>query len=144
MWCTWLLSYTVGKSPGSKDGFPLPSTILFPSEDVQLHWQSVKRVGAGLMNLGNTCFLNATLQCLTYTPPLFNYLMSRRHSTECEFLFHVQLSFGYFQGQLSILLGTGNVLIGSFQKAQLKFRFWALIQMGNILLLRVQIPTSVA
>lgn len=74
----------VGKSPGSKAGFPLPSTILFPSEDVQLHWQSVKRVGAGLMNLGNTCFLNATLQCLTYTPPLFNYLMSRRHSTECK------------------------------------------------------------
>lgn len=40
-------------------------------------------VGAGLWNLGNTCYVDATLQCLTHTPPLARYLRSGRHSETC-------------------------------------------------------------
>lgn len=34
--------------------------------------------------MGNTCFLNATLQCITHTVPLFLKLRSTDHSIPCS------------------------------------------------------------
>ncbi|XP_007940891.2 ubiquitin carboxyl-terminal hydrolase 42 [Orycteropus afer afer] len=66
------------------DGITPPQKVLFPSEKICLKWQQTHRVGAGLQNLGNTCFANAALQCLTYTPPLANYMLSHEHSKTCH------------------------------------------------------------
>uniref|UniRef100_A0A2K5Y1S9 Ubiquitin carboxyl-terminal hydrolase n=1 Tax=Mandrillus leucophaeus TaxID=9568 RepID=A0A2K5Y1S9_MANLE len=66
------------------DGIAPPQKVLFPSEKICLKWQQTHRVGAGLQNLGNTCFANAALQCLTYTPPLANYMLSHEHSKTCK------------------------------------------------------------
>ncbi|NXA62581.1 UBP36 hydrolase, partial [Mohoua ochrocephala] len=65
------------------DGIPAPQKVLFPAQRLSMKWEQVHRVGAGLSNLGNTCFLNSALQCLTYTPPLTNYLLSREHGRTC-------------------------------------------------------------
>lgn len=41
-------------------------------------------VGAEFWNLGNTCFLNAILQCFTHTVPLIQGLRSYNHPKPCE------------------------------------------------------------
>ncbi|XP_076210074.1 ubiquitin carboxyl-terminal hydrolase 36 isoform X3 [Aptenodytes patagonicus] len=74
-----------GHAPGGRgDGIPAPQKILFPVERLSMKWERVYRIGAGLHNLGNTCFLNSVVQCLTYTPPLANYLLSKEHSRTCH------------------------------------------------------------
>ncbi|XP_053819397.1 ubiquitin carboxyl-terminal hydrolase 42-like [Vidua chalybeata] len=61
-----------------------PQKTLFPPEKICMDWRQKRRPGAGLFNLGSTCYLNVVLQCLTYTPPLANYLLSRQHSQLCH------------------------------------------------------------
>uniref|UniRef100_A0AAY5L2X0 USP domain-containing protein n=2 Tax=Esox lucius TaxID=8010 RepID=A0AAY5L2X0_ESOLU len=68
----------------SGDGIPLPQKVLFPAERLSLKWNPGFRIGSGLQNMGNSCFLNSALQCLTYTPPLANYMLSREHSKTCH------------------------------------------------------------
>ncbi|KAI4893556.1 hypothetical protein NFI96_021353 [Prochilodus magdalenae] len=66
------------------DGIAPPQKVLFSPERLCLKWNQVHRIGAGLQNLGNTCFLNSALQCLSYTAPLTNYLLSGEHSKTCH------------------------------------------------------------
>ncbi|RNA13776.1 Ubiquitin carboxyl-terminal hydrolase [Brachionus plicatilis] len=55
------------------------------SDKMDLEWSKIRRNGTGLLNLGNNCYLNATLQCLAYTPPLSQWLVTRAHSALCKF-----------------------------------------------------------
>ncbi|KAJ0112649.1 hypothetical protein Patl1_03504 [Pistacia atlantica] len=59
------------------------SNILWPSsrEFVQIRPTGV---AAGLENLGNTCFINAILQCFTHTVPFVQRLRSCNHVKPCD------------------------------------------------------------
>lgn len=37
-------------------------------------------IGPGMHNYGNTCFMNATLQCLAHVPPLAQFIMNLGNS----------------------------------------------------------------
>ncbi|KAJ2337977.1 hypothetical protein GGF43_006985, partial [Coemansia sp. RSA 2618] len=71
-----------GLTDGS--GFRRAAHSLFAAERLATGWRTVRPVGPGLNNLGNTCFLNSVLQCLTYTPPLAEYMLAREHSDSCR------------------------------------------------------------
>uniref|UniRef100_A0A673UEY6 USP domain-containing protein n=2 Tax=Suricata suricatta TaxID=37032 RepID=A0A673UEY6_SURSU len=64
------------------NGLAPASTRLTPTKK-PVSWRGPSAVGAGLQNMGNTCYMNAALQCLTYTPPLSSYMLSQAHSRFC-------------------------------------------------------------
>ncbi|KAI8377455.1 uncharacterized protein BYT42DRAFT_497734 [Radiomyces spectabilis] len=56
---------------------------LFDQSKLQRFWRFQRRIGPGLINGHNTCFMNSVLQCLTYTPPLAQYLLTGVHREKC-------------------------------------------------------------
>nr|XP_014095863.1 ubiquitin carboxyl-terminal hydrolase 36 [Bactrocera oleae] len=67
---------------------PQPKRVLYPRENVIIGWKNSVRkwhVGVGMMNVGNTCYLNSTLQALFHVPSMANWLISdAKHIEECN------------------------------------------------------------
>ncbi|XVF39624.1 hypothetical protein PTKIN_Ptkin01aG0048800 [Pterospermum kingtungense] len=58
---------------------------LFPYETFVMLYSchKVELQPCGLVNCGNSCYANAVLQCLTFTPPLTAYFLHGLHSKAC-------------------------------------------------------------
>jgi ubiquitin carboxyl-terminal hydrolase 36/42 len=63
---------------------PTPKVTLFPASSVELGWKEDQCVGSGMINVGNTCYLNSILQALFHVPAFVNWLRSERsHVGKC-------------------------------------------------------------
>lgn len=71
----------------TNNALPSSQQQLCDPNSVELKWSfRNEKVGSGIINLSNNCYMNAVLQCLTYCAPLDNYLVRQNggHTNSCK------------------------------------------------------------
>ncbi|KAL1817635.1 hypothetical protein ACET3Z_020209 [Daucus carota] len=62
-----------------------PKGLFSYEQFVKLYnWNKVEMQPCGLINCGNSCYANAVLQCLAFTPPITAYFLQQLHSKTCQ------------------------------------------------------------
>eukprot|EP01125_Pyxidicula_operculata_P006289 TRINITY_DN2182_c0_g1_i1.p1 TRINITY_DN2182_c0_g1~~TRINITY_DN2182_c0_g1_i1.p1 ORF type:complete len:752 (+),score=191.81 TRINITY_DN2182_c0_g1_i1:20-2275(+) len=63
-----------------------PPVYLFPKIRVEqlISFEEKSIIGCGLYNVGNSCYLNSVIQCLTHTAPFARFFASEKHKDKCD------------------------------------------------------------
>ena len=82
--------------------FTPPPEVLYPRQKLRqlLEWKTKDTSAVGLINQGHTCFMDASLQCLFFTPAFCQFILQSDHINNCLYLFPFSLyslSFILFQ-----------------------------------------------
>ncbi|XP_063556735.1 ubiquitin carboxyl-terminal hydrolase 6-like [Gorilla gorilla gorilla] len=62
--------------------WPEEMSFIANSSKIDRHKVPIEKGATGLSNLGNTCFMNSSIQCVSNTQPLTQYFISGRHLYE--------------------------------------------------------------
>ncbi|CDQ95839.1 unnamed protein product [Oncorhynchus mykiss] len=62
--------------------WPEEMSFIANSSTMDRHKVATEKGATGLSNLGNTCFMNSSIQCVSNTTPLTDYFISGRHLYE--------------------------------------------------------------
>lgn len=60
------------------------NSLVKKTSNTDLYMTEINKVGTGLINVNNNCYLNATLQCLAYTTPFRQWLAAKPHAPLCK------------------------------------------------------------
>ena len=75
-------SSKVGKQAQASASQNITKTLY--SRTIDMTWPVKPPRGAGLANVGNSCFLNSALQCLLHTSPFLRVLMQHGRGDNCQ------------------------------------------------------------
>uniref|UniRef100_W5KNT1 Ubiquitin carboxyl-terminal hydrolase 32 n=1 Tax=Astyanax mexicanus TaxID=7994 RepID=W5KNT1_ASTMX len=67
--------------------WPEEMSFIANSSKIDRHKVPTEKGATGLSNLGNTCFMNSSIQCVSNTKPLTDYFISGRHLYELNRLY---------------------------------------------------------
>uniref|UniRef100_A0A8D2N737 Ubiquitin carboxyl-terminal hydrolase n=1 Tax=Zonotrichia albicollis TaxID=44394 RepID=A0A8D2N737_ZONAL len=71
-----------GKIRNKDMSWPEEMSFIANSSKIDRHKVPTEKGATGLSNLGNTCFMNSSIQCVSNTQPLTRYFISGRHLYE--------------------------------------------------------------
>ena len=101
-------SIQVVSEADAENYFSPPPEVLYPRAKLRqlLEWKTKDTSSVGLINQGHTCFMDASLQCLFFTPPFCQFILQSDHINKCLHSFLLSIasySFLFFRSKAVVL-----------------------------------------
>lgn len=81
---SYVRAYSKEPTNKASTGCPIPTPKITLFKGILEDEWPLERVGSGLVNMGNTCFLASVLQSLSHIPMFYNYVLSHVVTSYCK------------------------------------------------------------